>query len=372
MFLVNTYRWDYPTVAALAAPRPLLIANTDKDSIFPYDGVSRLYGKVRGVYSLGKQDEPYHPLKADLGLQISEGGHADTPELQVAAFRWFNRFLKGEDKPIDLSSAKKAIDPEQLRVFKDGLPADAINARVHETFVPTAPAPKVPDTKEEWAKQREAWMAALREKCFAGWPEGDGGPLDAKEVSQGVYEFASQPHVRLRVKLPTLSSGDRIVLDVGESGAFCPRGVGDAAWSGDEKKQVQLKRRFMLLGQTVEGMQVWDVRRAVQAVRSLPGAKDVPICLRAKGPIAGVALYAALFEPGVDELELTDLPKSHVLGPHFLNVLRVLDTPQALAMVAEKTKVRLVKSDVKDWDYANETAKAMKWSQGQIEFQAGQ
>src|SRR3954469_17981076 len=101
MFFVNPYRWDYPAVAALAEPRPLLIANSDKDSIFPFDGVSRLYRTVRGVYGLGKEDEPYHPLKADVGLQISEGGHADTAELQVAAFRWFNRFLKGEDKPID-------------------------------------------------------------------------------------------------------------------------------------------------------------------------------------------------------------------------------------------------------------------------------
>ena len=81
-------------------------------------------------------------------MQISEGGHADTPELQVAAFRWFNRFLKKDDPPIDLSSAKKRIDPEQLRVFKDGLPPDAINARVHDTFVPTAPVPMVPESPE--------------------------------------------------------------------------------------------------------------------------------------------------------------------------------------------------------------------------------
>src|SRR5678815_3031845 len=33
MFFVNTYRWDYSLVAALAAPRPLLICNSDKDTI---------------------------------------------------------------------------------------------------------------------------------------------------------------------------------------------------------------------------------------------------------------------------------------------------------------------------------------------------
>ncbi|HRH98892.1 MAG TPA: alpha/beta hydrolase family protein, partial [Prosthecobacter sp.] len=39
MFFVNTYRWDFERMVALAAPRPLLIVNTDKDRIFPIDGV---------------------------------------------------------------------------------------------------------------------------------------------------------------------------------------------------------------------------------------------------------------------------------------------------------------------------------------------
>ena len=35
MFYVNTYRWDFPTAAALLAPRPLLICNSDKDTDLP-------------------------------------------------------------------------------------------------------------------------------------------------------------------------------------------------------------------------------------------------------------------------------------------------------------------------------------------------
>jgi len=52
MFCINTYRWDYPQVAALVAPRPLLICNSDKDTIFPLDGVARLHEKVRLIYDL--------------------------------------------------------------------------------------------------------------------------------------------------------------------------------------------------------------------------------------------------------------------------------------------------------------------------------
>ena len=58
MFMVNTYQWDYAQVAALVAPRPLLISNTDKDSIFPLDGVVDVYRKhnenLRTVRSPGK------------------------------------------------------------------------------------------------------------------------------------------------------------------------------------------------------------------------------------------------------------------------------------------------------------------------------
>jgi hypothetical protein len=335
---------------------------------------------VRGVYGLGRQDEPYHPLKADLGLQISEGGHADTSELQVAAFRWFNRFLKGQDTPIDLSTAKKQFEPEQLRVFRDGLPADAINARVHETFVPTAPEPKVPESAQAWAQQRDAWMKGLKEKCFRGWPEHGGGALDVKEVSPGVIEFNSQPHVRLTLKLTPAATDAprRIVLRVGEpasagtgmSASLAPRGTGEAAWSGDEKKQVQIRRRFMLLGQTVEGMQVWDVRRAVQALQELPGTKGMPVRLEATGPMAGVALYASLFEPAVTELQFHDLPRSHTQGPHFLNVLRVLDVPQALAMAAERAKVRIDRTPAEGFEFATQTADALHWSDEQLRFGA--
>ncbi|HJQ82163.1 MAG TPA: CocE/NonD family hydrolase, partial [Lacipirellulaceae bacterium] len=52
MYQVNTYRWDYAQVAALVAPRPLLVANTDRDEIFPLDGVLDVHNKVRRLYEL--------------------------------------------------------------------------------------------------------------------------------------------------------------------------------------------------------------------------------------------------------------------------------------------------------------------------------
>ena len=53
MFMVNTYRWDYPLVAALVAPRPLLIGNTDARRDLPA-GRRRCgrTSKVRKIYEL--------------------------------------------------------------------------------------------------------------------------------------------------------------------------------------------------------------------------------------------------------------------------------------------------------------------------------
>src|ERR1051325_793765 len=159
MFMVNTYRWDYPQVAALVAPRPLLICNTDNDSIFPLDGVIRLHAKVRKIYQL-------YGAKTNLGLLISEGPHKDTQDLQLPVFRWFNRHLKGEDPRIEMA-ATKLFQPEELRVFAK-LPTDSVNTNIHFAFVPAAKPPEAPNSKGEWEQLRNGWMADLKEKVFRG------------------------------------------------------------------------------------------------------------------------------------------------------------------------------------------------------------
>jgi hypothetical protein len=50
-------------------------------------------------------------------------------------------------------------------------------------------------------------------------------------------------------------------------------------------------------------------------------------------------LYAALFEPNVRKLELTNLPKSHLEGPDYLGVLKLCDLPQVRTAEAEKAEI---------------------------------
>lgn len=413
MFHVNTYRWDFPLVAALVAPRALLIANSDKDPIFPLEGVVRVHAKARKVYRLLKAEDR-------LGLLITEGPHKDTQELQVPALHWFNRFLKGED-PLLETAAVKLFQPEQLRVFRS-LPADERNTKIHESFVPAAPAPAVPSSAAEWDRYREGWMTALHAQCFRGWPAA-GGELDVKPAfsaaRQGIrlsaYDFTSQAHVRLRLYVAHREGLDRpelAVLNVLDDAGWsrwlagmregfaeelrdealpppdpaaweettrmlrsfkwgmaylAPRGVGPTAFDATPKKQVQNRRRFALLGQTLEGMQVWDVRRAAQALRGLPLLKGVPLWLQGERQSAGLALYAALFEPEIARLDLWELPRTHRDGPVFLNVQKVMEPPVAVALAAERTKVRLYEKDADTWEYPAAVAKALGWDAKQVE-----
>ena len=415
MFTVNTYRWDYPQVAALVAPRPLLIVNTDADSIFPLDGVQRTHAQVRRIYELHKAGDK-------LGLVIGPGPHKDTQDLQVPVFRWFNKHLKGEDPVIEMAAVPFS-KPEQLKVFAS-LPTDSINTNIHETFVPPAPAPALPKSKEEWARQRDGWLAALKEKCFAGWPE-EAGPLRLERkfsttrngLTLQSFDFDSEPQVRLRLYVLTSAAAKQVqetALNVSdeigwqdergllrvafaaemseevppdaaeERRAFgfkvrfetlrevlkestsalvflAPRGIGLTAWSGDARRQTQIRRRFMLLGQTLDSARVWDIRRACQALRLAPDTASSTLKLAGSGPMAVNLVYASLFEPGISKLQLSDLPASHRAGPDYLNVLRVLDVPQAVAMAAERGKVLMFSENVVGWEFPAGVASLLGW-----------
>lgn len=379
-FPINYYRWDFPQIAALAAPRPLLIGGTDNDRLFNLENTLRIHDKVRRIYKL-------HNASNKLGLVIAPGPHDETSELQLAVLRWFNRHLKGEEKPIEMA-VKRFFPPEQLRVFTE-LPTDAINTNIADTFVPTT-------TRQ---KRSAAELATvLRTNVFRGWPADDLS-LEPKQtlaverggLRLGVWDFTSQPNVSLRiylvedvsqkesktVRLQVLSENSgplwlhnlragfgvpitdepidtSMIMNVvsplvslkseiqstGHSLAWvAPRGIGLTAWSGDAKAQTRIRRRFMALGQTLDGMRVWDIRRAIQMVHFIRESEAAQIELIASGEMAVNALYASLFESSVQRVKLINMPKSHLEGPDYLGVLRFTDIAQVVDAIGPKAVV---------------------------------
>src|SRR3954467_8543832 len=50
MFFINTYQWEWTVNGALFAPKPLLFANSDHDTIFPMDGTRWIIERLRKCY----------------------------------------------------------------------------------------------------------------------------------------------------------------------------------------------------------------------------------------------------------------------------------------------------------------------------------
>lgn len=316
MFMVNTYRWDFDRVAALVAPRPLLIVNTNKDPIFPIDGVFHLYQSTRRLYDLlGKE--------GNIGLQVAEGPHKDLQPLNTGAFHWFERFLKGaEPMATTDEAAKKSLQPEQLKVFAE-LPADQHNTKIDHEFVPLAktferasePGRMEPSARCLDAGTQGQSLPRLAHKCrscehslgrdyqqrwrdherlrfhhqepfqlrlFIAHREG----LKPEELDlialhvldeEGWQSFASEYSSRFAKLFDGTvsekpddaafeSEKKMLAAQKWAMGYIAPRGVGLTAWTGDAKPQTQRLRRFYLLGETKDSTQVWDIRRAVQAV----------------------------------------------------------------------------------------------------------
>ena len=353
MYHVNTYGWDFAQVAALVAPRPLLILNTDDDGIFPLDGVNRLFTKVRRIYEL-------HGKKSNLGLVITPGGHGDSQELRVPAFNWFNKHLKGKTVLID-KPATKLFQPQQLKVFSNA-PKDERTTTIHDTFSRIA-------TEDTNANSPEI-MADLRSKTFGGWPK-SGGKLQLVKVSDferdglrlAAYDFDSQPGIRLRMHVAhkaDLAKGAPVHLQVlndnqaqniaaqlefvaehpGVYVALSPRGIGPTRLTQNQKHLTQTRRRFMLLGQTLAGQQVWDVRRCIRALRTLERCAGAPLELWGTGDSASLVTLASLFEKKISRLNLRGYPATDREQPDFLNISRFATTAQLLDMAKRKTEVK--------------------------------
>lgn len=109
-------------------------------------------------------------------------------------------------------------------------------------------------------------------------------------------------------------------------------------------------------------MRVWDVRRALQVLRHLNATAEAAVTITAQGDMAGIALYASLFESEIGGLDLVDLPPTHAKGPTFLNVLRYLDVPQAVALAAERHRVQLHVETPGPWQFPRAVAADLGWN----------
>lgn len=75
---------DFPDVASLAAPKPILFFAGEKDPLFPLDAVKAAYDKMGKVWRAWKAGDQFEG-------RILPGGHEFTKETQDASFDWLDK-----------------------------------------------------------------------------------------------------------------------------------------------------------------------------------------------------------------------------------------------------------------------------------------
>ncbi|HZO84154.1 MAG TPA: acetylxylan esterase [Verrucomicrobiae bacterium] len=306
MFMINTFQWPWTYIAALIAPRPMLFENSGHDTIFPMNGNDRIRARLEKLYGFytNRTDRLF-----DIG--VTPGGHDDKVELRLMAYRWISRFLKGDDTPVSEPDLPK-IEGKDLRAFPNELPSDELNTKIDETFVPLA-AKSLPTTKSELAAWRERKLSELRRIVFHQLPDRGSATSSTPES-------------------PWLA-----ILDESKSTdskpAWLTRILGNVPTSTIGLPHLQdpapyyIHRSCPLLGQTLDSLRLAEVLHST--------AKGTPKLI-GRGQAGAIAAYAALLRTNVAEVVLVDPPTSHREGPIFLNVLRVLDIPEALALLAPR------------------------------------
>jgi cephalosporin-C deacetylase-like acetyl esterase len=361
IYFINTFMGDLTTAAALIAPRPLKIISARQDPSFPSAGYHEVYRRARPIYDLYGA--------ADRLMEFDyDAPHADILPFRKQADEWINHWLKNDLTPFEEGEIKRE-EPVTLTVL-DHQPANAINGRIHKTFIPVYHLQPWNDLAS-WKKRRTKLIAEMKDRVFRAFPQTT-LPFDAwKAKDEGWIsryaeacnvEFSTEEGIRVTGELfvprsrkppypaliyfkgaedvvypidydpllPVLGSHVVLVLN--------PRAVD---YPADNYKMATLKRTAALIGATIESMQVWDLRRCIDYLVDGEHLKLSSVSVYGRRGMGALALYAAAFDERISRVILDDPPASHWQGPALVNILRLTDLPEAAGLIAPREIVSL-------------------------------
>jgi len=362
---INSYGLLYSEVGALVAPRPQLLANADADTGFPMDAFTGMVDKMRTIYDLYARGDA-------LQTAVAPGGHADTEAIRIPVYSFFLKEFLGAKEPVTADGPIEDPPPEELICFRNGLPIDERLTRIDEALFPVRYPPESSAPKPR-ANTIDELRRTLRGEVFRYFPA-EAPPLAAEwseeSVAQGrrirKVSFTTFEGLRARaiyslpagasspVRLPALllvdhrrgipvwgneqplernQWGNRAVLLV-ETLDRGSRALEQNLRSfADDDLVHHMKRQAMLAGTTLESMQVFEILRSLELLRSLPGVDPRAITILGKGTDGVNGMYAALLDREVQRVIVHSPTPSHLQGPHYPGVLRYTDISQTAALL---------------------------------------
>jgi cephalosporin-C deacetylase-like acetyl esterase len=356
---VNSYGMLYSEIGAMIAPRVQLLANADADRGFPMNTFTDLAAKMSEIYKL-------YGAESALRTSVTPGGHSDIEVIRLPVYSFFLKEFLGQTAPLTSEGPIDEPKPEALVCFRDGLPIDERLTRIDEELIPQRRITKLPEL-----------VTTLRNEVFRYFPS-EKKPLDPKWTDEPAGQgrlvkkvtFTSFDGLRVRGiyslpdkaagKLPALlvvddrkgirvwgneqplernQWGNRAVLIVETLDRGTRTLEANLRSSVDDDALHHMKRQAMVMGTTLESMQVYEILRSLELLRSLPEVDSARITVTGKGDAGINGLYAAVLDGNVEQTVIGSAPASHRQGPHYLGILRFTDIPETIALMGRKVKL---------------------------------
>ncbi len=388
MFPINTYRFDMQDIGALIAPRPLLIAQADRDGLNTIESSREVFYDLKDLYKLYNAGDKITMIE-------TPGGHSYHPTSREAIFSFFFKYLMGKDvapeKAGDVDELPEhQLSAEKLKVYVDGPPAGDRTTTIQDSFLKMAVRPDI-SGESALAAHKDSVIRFLKRETFGAFP---GHPMpmephhvyrtdDGARFGTDTYSFISEKGWRLRVKIhwnqdPSQKHPLMIVLrSPGEErwasesfigkldkkwniAYFETRGVGEYGWAPE--LQWHVRRASAWTGRTVASMQVYDVLRCLDFCRTLEGVDAGKTGIAARNDMSVVALYATLLDGNIHTLVIKDPPATQNAasapdgrGPaiEMLNCLRITDLCELPALIAP-TRTFLIGSMPDPWHWSEQ------------------
>ena len=369
---VNSHGLLDAEIGALIAPRAQLLCNADADRGFPMDAFNEMVDKMREIYRL---------LNADGALRtaVSPGGHSDTEAIRLPVYSFFLKEFLGIDAPVVSEGPVDVPPADQLVCFRDGLPLDGRLNRIDEELIPLPAFTLETASAQVREKRIQKLNGHLRDEVFRYFPK-KAAPLEPvwsepttlqgrsiRKVSfrsfedlgvRAVYSLPANPAERARLPgvlvvdhrrgIPVWGNeqplernrwGDRAVLII-ETLDRGSRALEQNLRSfNDDDLLHHMKRQAMVAGTTLESMQVYEVIRSLEFIRSLPEVDPARITIVGRGETGINGLYAALLDTQVERVILASPPASHRQGPHYLGILKFTDIPEVITLMRDRVRL---------------------------------
>jgi cephalosporin-C deacetylase-like acetyl esterase len=348
---VNTYGLLYSEIGALIAPRAQLQCNADADAGFPMNTFDELIAKTREIYTL-------YGASGALRTSVTPGGHSDVEVIRLPVYSFFLEQFLGNKSPVTVEGPVEIPDAASLVCYRRGLPLRERLSRIDEELFPGATVARV---------SAAALASTLRSEVFRYFPEqpltldpqwGEEKVVQGRKVRSVSFQTFDGLRVKATLSLPAEEDGS--------TGAKLPALViadhrrGIPVWGNeqplernqwgrqavllvetldrgsralernlrsfsDDDPVHHMRRQAMVAGTTIESMQVYELMRALELLRTLPQIDAARLAMTGKAEMGINAMYAALLDGKAAKVVLQSPPASHRNGPHYLAILRHTD-----------------------------------------------